>query len=83
MKFGSIVWLRRGSISRTKGLGKARFVLARFLFARGNQVFCELLENDPFACSKTKKGEKGWWSKNSIRSLTLYRPKGNEKNYLV
>lgn len=46
MRFGTKFWLRRGSISRQDGMGRARFVAARLLFRRGHQIYAELLEDD-------------------------------------
>jgi len=71
MKFGAIVWLSRGSLTRTKGKGRGRDVLVKYISARGHQVYCRLLQDDPDACDGlTKAGDRGWWERSSIRPLS-------------
>jgi hypothetical protein len=83
MKFGTKFWLRRGSIDRKEGLGKARFVLAKLLFARGSQVFVELLEDDDHSLvGMSRLGEKWWASKSSVHEYCEKRPEANEDNYI-
>lgn len=85
-KFGDKLWLRRGSMDRQEGMGKARFVIAELLFYRGNRVMCRLLEDDPFAMNVNGKGDEagavGWWGKSSIIPLTDQRPVASKENYL-
>lgn len=82
MKFGSIVWLRRGSIDRQTGVGRARFTKALYRGARGHNVYCELLEDDPDAFSLRRMGDVGWWSRSAMRKYTDERPVADAGNYL-
>ena len=67
MKFGETVILTRGSRGRTSGPGCEREIKARYIGARGNMVYCELLENDPLATVPPyKAGERGYWNGRSF-----------------
>lgn len=67
MKFGDEVLLRRGGHSDRRP-GQFRDVRARYLGARGYQVYCELLQDDPDAVAMCKKsGDRGWWSRSIMR----------------
>jgi hypothetical protein len=84
MRFGTKFWLRRGSISRQDGMGRARFVAARLLFRRGHQIYAELLEDDhgtdiPGTCWS---GQRGWWSQSSVSEWVSERPNAHAGNYI-
>lgn len=84
MRFGTKFWLRRGSISREAGVGRARFVAARLLFRRGKHVYAELLEDDPGTddAETCRAGQRGWWGQASVRAWTAERPIADAGNYL-
>lgn len=69
MKFGSVVYVHRGSFHRLEGIGKNRQVKAKLLFARGNEKYVQLLEDDAYASvSPHSIGEKGWFSRSAVQS---------------
>ncbi len=65
MKFGTIGYVRRGSDGREPGdKGCTRYVEAKLIGGRGNEVYCTILEDDPLATvGPFKSGENGHWSK--------------------
>jgi len=66
MKLGTKGWLRRGSHGlTTRGPGRGRWVRVVLVGARGQQVRCRLIDNDPGAAGNwcTRAGDIGWWSK--------------------
>jgi hypothetical protein len=77
MRFGDEVILTRGSRGRgpDSGPGFERELRARYIGARGNTVYCELLEDDPFATvAPFRKGGRGHWHGRSfIRSKEKQR----------
>ena len=69
MRFGDEVVLTRGGRGRgpASGPGYERQVRARYLGARGHQVFCALIEDDPNGVvSPFRAGETGWWGRSAI-----------------
>jgi len=76
MRFGTDVILRRGGHD-TPAPGQYRDVLARYIGADGHRVYCELLEDDPDSIGRPdRRGERGWWERSIMRSLTE-----SEKNH--
>ena len=71
MKFGTHAKLQRKSLDPHKTeVGRGRFVPVRYLGARGNQVYCELLEDDQDATVMAHhKGDRGWWSRSCLFTL--------------
>jgi hypothetical protein len=84
MRFGTKFWLRRGSMFRHAGAGHARFVAARWLFCRGEQVYAELLEDDPGTDDPgtCHAGQRGWWGRTSVSLWEDERPKAHAGNYI-
>ena len=71
MRFGTKVWLKRGSPGQT-GMGKLREVQGVLVGRRAHgEVQVRLLEDDPFATVEycTKAGETGWWGASCIRPV--------------
>jgi len=67
MRFGDVIVIQRGG-HKTPRPGQYRNVRVRYLGARGHQIYCELLQDDPDATVGycTKKGERGWWGRSII-----------------
>jgi len=71
MRFGTPVWLTRGSLNRDPnfGPGYGREIQGTLIGARGNEVLVRLDQDDPAAtCVAKLKGETGWWSKSAIKA---------------
>lgn len=67
MKFGDVVLLQRGGHPDERP-GQYRWVRARYIGARGHQVHCELLQDDPDAVVMCKeRGDRGWWSRSIMK----------------
>ena len=56
----------RGGHDETRP-GQFRLVKMRYIGARGHNIFCELLQDDPDAVVEPKTvGGKGWWERSAI-----------------
>jgi len=71
LEVGELVIIRRGSRARKVGPGKERNVPARYLSTNGYDLFCQLVEDDPYSVGGwDKAGDIGHWGIGSIRSVT-------------
>lgn len=67
MRFGDSITIRRGGHPKSVRLeGSYRLVTIRYLQAKGNQIYGELLEDDPLAIPPMRAGERLWWSRSII-----------------
>ena len=68
MKFGTRVLVLRGSPGRPDGtLGCSRMVAGVLIWARGNELWVRLLEDDPFdTIGWCKAGDVGHWGNDSV-----------------
>lgn len=71
MRFGTKVWVERGSTTRSYGPGCNRLVRGTLIGARGHECIVRLEEDDPRSTLKewSRKGDVGRWSASRVRSV--------------